>query len=88
MAKLVSKIYGAALFAAASETDRLDVFFEDVTGLREILKDNRDWDLFMDSPKIVKEEKKNVIESTFSVKVAGEIVGLMCLLMEIMLRFI
>ena len=82
MAKLVSKVYGDALYAAACETGRLDTFFEDVKGLREVLTGNHDWDLLMDSPKIVREEKVKLIEETFSGKVAGEIIGLMCLLVE------
>ena len=82
MAKLVSKVYGDALYAAAGETGRLDEFFEDVKGLKDILRDNHDWDLLMDSPKIVREEKVRLIEETFSGKVAGEIIGLMCLLVE------
>ena len=82
MAKLVSKVYGDALYAAAAEAGRLDEFFEDVKGLQEILTDNRDWDLLMDSPKIVREEKQKLIEETFSGKVQAEIVGLMCLLVE------
>lgn len=82
MAKLVSKVYGDALYAAAGETGRLDEFFEDVKELQEVLSDNRDWDLLMDSPKIVREEKQKLIEDTFSGKVAGEIIGLMRLLVE------
>lgn len=82
MAKLAAKVYGDALYGAASEGNRLDEFFENVKELQEVLTDNPDWALFMDSPKIRKEEKKKLIQDTFSGKVDAEIVGLMCLLVE------
>lgn len=80
MAKLVSKVYGDALYAAASETNRLDQFYEEVQELRKTLADNQDWELLMDSPKIGKEEKEQLIETTFEGRIQKEIIGLMRLL--------
>ena len=80
MAKLVSKTYGDDLYAVASETNRMDEFFEEVQNLQDILQGNREWKLMMDSPKIVKEEKEKLIEETFQGKVSKEIIGLMRLL--------
>ena len=42
MAKLVSKVYGDALFEAAQETKCLDETFEQVLALQEILKEHED----------------------------------------------
>lgn len=80
MAKLVSKTYGDALYAAAAEAGRLDEFYEEVTGLKRVFQENKDWDRLMNSPKIVKEEKEKVIEDTFEGIVSKEIIGLMRLL--------
>ena len=42
MAKLVSKVYGDALFEAAQETKCLDETFEQVLALQEILKEHEE----------------------------------------------
>ncbi|MDD2980340.1 MAG: ATP synthase F1 subunit delta [Hespellia sp.] len=80
MAKLVSKVYGDALFAVAKETNRIDEFYADAKGMLEVLQNNDDLNTLMDSPKIVKEEKEKIIENTFSGSVSKEIIGLMRLL--------
>lgn len=42
MAKLVSKIYGDALFETAVEEDRVDDFFEETEGIRRVLEENEE----------------------------------------------
>ena len=53
MAKLVSKTYGDALFAVASEENRMDEFFEAAVGLTEVLRTNEDFGKLMSHPKII-----------------------------------
>ena len=42
MAKLVSNVYGEALFELAMEQDRLDVYLEESQGVLDVLRDNQE----------------------------------------------
>ena len=78
MAKLVSKVYGDALFEAAMERDMLSPVYEEVQSLQTILMENADLVQFLNHPQIIKEEKKKV-EKSFGwigeVEGVGEKVG-------------
>lgn len=80
MAKLVSKTYGDALFEAARESERMDEMFEEVQALQEILKENAELQKMLDNPKVMREDKENVIEAVFGGRISGEIVALMKLM--------
>ena len=77
MAKLVSKTYGDALFAVATEENRMDEFFEAAKAVAEILRTNEDFSKLMNHPKIMKEDKVTIVEETFGNKIPKEMVGLM-----------
>lgn len=57
MAKLVSKVYGDALFEAALEDNRLSGLSDEVTAVKEIIAANDDLSKLMDHPQIDKEER-------------------------------
>ena len=80
MAKLVSKTYGDALFAVASEEDRMDEFFEAAVGLIEVLRANEDFGKLMSHPKIMQEDKVKIIEETFGGRIPKEMLGLLTLM--------
>ena len=80
MAKLVAKVYGDALFAAALEAGRMDEMYDEICELRKILGDNEDLQKLLDNPKIIREEKESVIENIFRGRVSDEIVELMKLM--------
>ena len=82
MAKLVSKTYGDALFELAVETGRVDEFFEEAKGILQVLKENEDLTKLMNHPKIVKEEKAEILENIFSGRVSGETIGFIRLIVE------
>lgn len=82
MAKLVSKTYGDALFEIAAESERLETLFEEVNGVLEVLKNNAELSKLMNHPKIVKEEKIQIIENIFKGRVSDEIVGLMRMIVD------
>lgn len=82
MAKLVSRTYGDALFHAACEDGRMDQIYEEVQQLGEILKANPGFQALMENPKIMREEKQKVIETTFQGKISDEITGLMLVMMD------
>ena len=77
MAKLVSKTYGDALFELAVEKNTVDTWLEESKELLTILKANEDLGKLMNHPKIVKEEKIQIMENIFKGRVSDEIVGLM-----------
>lgn len=77
MAKLVSKVYGDALFEAALEDNRLSSLSNEVTAVKEIIAANDDLSKLMDHPQIDKEEKVRIIEEIFGGRVSAELVGLM-----------
>jgi len=75
MAKLVSKVYGDALFETAMEKDKLDALYEEVSALIPILKDNPQLLNVLGNPRIVKEEKVAILHQVFSGKLLEELVG-------------
>ena len=80
MAKLVSKVYGDALFEATKEANKLDVVYEEVQQLLVILKENAELQKMLESPKIIREDKENVIETVFRGRISDEIVELIKLM--------
>ena len=66
MAKLVSKVYGDALFEEAMEKNVLSQWYEEIGALRTIFLENPDLAQFLNHPQIIKEEKKKVVETIFS----------------------
>lgn len=77
MAKLVSKTYGDALFEVALEKNQLDKFFEEVKVVLAAMQENEELFKLMGHPKIVKEEKIQIITDIFKGKVSDELVGLL-----------
>ena len=63
MAKLVSNTYGDALFELALEMNQMDSMLEEVKAVSELLRENEELTKLMNHPKVVKEEKIEVIEN-------------------------
>ena len=80
MAKLVSKVYGDALFEAAREAGRMDDMYEEVLKLQKLLQANEELQKMMENPKVIREDKENVIETVFRGRISDEIVELMKLM--------
>ncbi len=80
MAKLISKTYGEALFELAVEEEKVDVFMEEITEIRKVLAQNTDFAKFMNHPKILKEEKLEVLENVFKGRIADELAGFLTLI--------
>lgn len=77
MAKLISKTYGDALFELAVEENKVDALFNEIQQLREILKVNDEFGRLMEHPKIIKEEKLEVLNNVFKGKISDELLGFM-----------
>ena len=81
MAKLVSKTYGEALFELAEE-GREDAFLTEIVALREVLKENPDFNKLMNHPKILKEEKLKVLDDVFEGRISKELSGFLHLVVS------
>ena len=82
MAKLVSKTYGDALFEVALEKNQLDEFLDEVKAAQTAIEENKELFKLMSHPKIVKEEKLDLIDHIFKGRVSDEMVGLMRMIVE------
>ena len=82
MAKVISKLYGEALFELALETDRVSEMAEQVTVLSQTFAENPELFKLFNHPKITKEEKISVIENVFKGRFSDDIVGFLVILVE------
>ncbi|MCR4568469.1 MAG: ATP synthase F1 subunit delta [Pseudobutyrivibrio sp.] len=82
MAKLVSNVYGDALFELAVESGKVDDFMKEAEGVIEVVKNNDGFSQMMNHPKINKEEKLQIIDQIFKGRVSDEMVGLLRMLEE------
>ncbi len=82
MAKLVSNVYGDALFELAVETGKVDDFLSEAEGVIEVVRTNDGFSQMMNHPKINKEEKLQIIDDIFKGRVSDEMVGLLRMLEE------
>ncbi|MFP3155687.1 ATP synthase F1 subunit delta [Lachnospiraceae bacterium ZAX-1] len=80
MAKLVSKTYGDALFELAVESGQIEEMLSEVKRVAAILAENGELSKLMNHPKIVKEEKIQILETVFKGRISMELLGLMRLI--------
>ena len=82
MAKLVSKVYGDALYEEAMEKNVLSDWFDEVQALEVIFRENSDLVQFLNHPQIIKEEKIKVMENIFSGKISEGLMGFLVIVIE------
>ena len=82
MAKLVSKVYGDALFETAMEKELVDTLYEETSALLPILQANPELFSVLGNPQIVKEEKVALLHQVFSGKIAEELMGFLSIIVE------
>ncbi len=82
MAKLVSKVYGDALFELAVEENSVDKLFEDAQGVIQVLDATPEFSQMMNHPKISKEKKLEIIEVSFKGNVSDALIALLLKLEE------
>lgn len=80
MAKLVSATYGEALFELAAEEGREEEFLSEVCQLKELLGENPDFGRLMNHPKVLKEEKLEVLKDVFEGRISKELLGFLHLI--------
>lgn len=82
MAKLTAKVYGDALFSLSLEENCLDAMFEEVLALKKCLEENQDLSKLMNHPKIVKEEKLQILENIFTDRMSKNLLGFLNIIVE------
>ena len=82
MAKLISKTYGEALFELAVEEDKTDLFMEEIKAILDIMRQNPDFSALLNHPKIVKEEKIQVMENVYKGRISEELVSFFALIIQ------
>ena len=75
MAKLISKTYGEAIFELAVSENKVDTFLEEIRMILSVLKENPKFSDIMNHPKIIKEEKLQVIDEAFGGRISDELTG-------------
>lgn len=80
MAKLVGTTYGEALFELAVEEGKEDEFLDEIIQLKELLGQNPDFGKLMNHPKILKENKLEVLEEVFKGRISDELLGFLHLI--------
>ena len=65
MAKLVSKVYGDALFSLAVEEERLDSLWDEVKAVRSAVLSNPEFLEVMCHPEMTQDKKLNLLEEIF-----------------------
>ena len=82
MAKLISKTYGDALFELALEEKVLDDIAEEIVSIRQAISENEELIKILNHPKVIKEEKKALIEKIFKGKASDMVTGFLVSIVE------
>lgn len=82
MAKLVSKVYGDALFEEALNKQEVDALFEEVKSLQVIWHENQSLAELLNNPKIVKVDKFGIIKNIFGGRVSDDLMGFLAVIVD------
>lgn len=82
MAKLVSKVYGDALFEAVLDMGSMDAAYEEVSALQSVWQEHSDLVQLLNHPQIVKEEKVSIMKSIFAGRISDGVMGLLAAIVD------
>lgn len=82
MAKLVSQVYGEALFSLALEKNCLAQYEEELTGIAQVLAEYPDYLAILNHPKLDEKEKIQVFDNVFAGRICEEMCGFFHILLE------
>lgn len=82
MAKLVSKVYGDALFSLATEEEKLDGIWDEVKAIRKVIEENPDFVSMLCHPDMTQEKKISVLERIFKTTVSDDMMGFLHVLVN------
>lgn len=70
------------MFELALEKQTVDVLFEEVSVVREVLAENKELVQLFTHPKITKEEKASIVEKVFQGRISDDLTGFLVLIVE------
>lgn len=82
MAKLVSKVYGDALFELALEKDNVIRMKEEVSAVQKLFEENIDLLKLFNHPELMGEEKVKMIENIFKGRVSDDMTGFLTIIVK------
>lgn len=82
MAKLVSKVYGDALFLESVQKQNVNSLFIEVKALLLVWRENPGLSELLDNPRISKEEKAIIIKNVFSGRISDDLVGFLMIITD------
>lgn len=82
MAKLVSKIYGDALFSLATEENKLDTIWDEVRAMRDAISSNPEFLSVLCHPDMNQEKRMSVLLDVFGDDVSDETKGFLDVLVR------
>lgn len=82
MAKLVSKVYGDALFSLALEENRLDEVWDEVKTLSAALRENKEFTDIMTHPDMSQEKGRVLLDEAFGGKLSDVMMGFLQVLVK------
>lgn len=82
MAKLISKRYAVALFELAKETDKIDLFNNQVELMYNSTKDDKEFLAVLNHPRISGGEKFNLFQNIYKDNISEEILGLISIVVK------
>jgi len=82
MAKLVSQIYGEALFSLALERNCLSQYAQELNGVMAVLAEYPDYVAILSHPKLDEKEKIQVFDNVFAGRICEEMCGFFHILLE------
>lgn len=81
MAKVVSRVYGDALFSLATEGD-FDTIWNEVAIIRDVLVDNQTFVEMLTHPEMTQEKRLTVLDDVFKGKVSDDMMGFLYVLVH------
>lgn len=82
MAKLVSKVYGDALFSLALEENKLEDLWKETAVARQTIADNPEFLSVLCHPEMTQEKKLSMLEDVFGKELSQEMMGLFNVLVQ------
>ena len=77
MAKLVSKVYGDALFSLATEENQVDELWEEAAMVHEAVDTNPDFLSVLCHPELTMEKKLSLLQDVFQKGLSQHMMGLL-----------
>ncbi len=82
MAKLISKRYAVALFELAKETDKVDLFYNQINFIFDSIKNDTQFLSVLNHPRISGGEKFNLFQNIYKNNISEEILGLISIVVK------